>query len=64
MLQIDPKTQHDIISLAASSGQTVDEFLEMLLEAYQDQQDMKDAEQALKEPGGISLPELRNKYGL
>lgn len=64
MLWVNQKIENNIINLAASSGQTVDEFLKMLLDIYQDQQDIQEAERVRKEPGGISLPDVREKSGL
>ena len=58
------KNESRLTSLAAMTGKSVDDFIEILLENYQDELDIKEAEQVLQESGGISLSELKNKYGL
>ena len=45
-------------------GKSVDEFLDILFEIYQNEIDVKEAEQTLKKQGGISLIELKIKYDL
>jgi hypothetical protein len=64
MLQINYRNELQLSRLAAQAGKTVDEFIEILLDAYQDEIDVKDAEHALKESGGISLDDLKTKYRL
>ena len=36
----------------------------MLLDIYQEQQDVREAEQVLNEQGGIGLSDLKTQYGL
>ncbi|MFI3190730.1 hypothetical protein BCS42_04045 [Crenothrix sp. D3] len=64
MIKMSEKNESRLANLAAMMGKSVDDFIEILLENYQDELDVKEAEQALKESGGISLSELKNKYGL
>jgi hypothetical protein len=64
MIKISEKNESRLASLAAITGKSVDDFIEILLENYQDELDIKEAEQVLQESGGISLSELKNKYGL
>jgi hypothetical protein len=64
MLNLKSQTERHVLDAAAEYGKGVDDFLEMLIELYQDQQDVKDAKEELKELGGICLPDLRVKYGL
>ena len=45
-------------------GKSVDEMLTTLIEVYQDTLDVKEAEEALKEEGVISLSQLKEKYAL
>ena len=47
-----------------SPVQLLKKMLQEHLENYQDELDAKEAEQILQESGGISLVELKNKYGL
>ncbi len=64
MIQLSENTESRLASFAAMTGKSIDDFIELLLENYQDELDAKEAEQILKESGGISLTELKNKYGL
>jgi hypothetical protein len=64
MIKISGNNESRLINLAIMTGKSVDEFIEILLENYQDELDVKEAEQVLQESGGISLSELKNKYGL
>jgi hypothetical protein len=64
MIKMSEKNESRLASLAAITGKSVDDFIEILLENYQDELDIKEAEQVLQESGGISLSELKNKYGL
>ncbi|MEI6707612.1 MAG: hypothetical protein WCK96_10815 [Methylococcales bacterium] len=64
MIKMSEKNESRLTSLAAMTGKSVDDFIEILLENYQDELDIKEAEQVLQESGGISLSELKNKYGL
>ena len=64
MIKMSEKNESRLASLAAMTGKSVDDFIEILLENYQDELDIKEAEQVLQESGGISLSELKNKYGL
>lgn len=64
MLQISEYNETQLANMAAVVGKSVDDFLGMLFEIYQDEIDVKEAEQALKEQGGISLAELKAKYAL
>ena len=42
----------------------MNEFIAMLLEIYQEELDIREAEQILNEEGGIGLNDLKAKYGL
>jgi len=64
MLQISKYHETQLINMSNVVGKSVDEFLDILFEIYQDEIDVKEAEQALKEQGGISLTELKIKYDL
>jgi len=64
MLQISEQNESQLVTMARSAGKTVNEFIETLLEVYQDEADVYEAEQALKEEGSISLNELKAKYEL
>ena len=64
MIQLSENNESRLASFAAMTGKSIDDFIELLLENYQDELDAKEAEQILKESGGISLNELKNKYGL
>lgn len=64
MLQISEQTETKLLSMAAISRQSVDDFIEALLENYLDDLDVKEAEQAMNERGGISLSDLKAKYEL
>jgi uncharacterized protein (DUF1778 family) len=64
MLQISEQNESLLVSMARAAGKSVNEFIETLLEIYQDEADVYEAEQALKEEGDISLNELKAKYEL
>ena len=64
MIQLSENNESRLASFAAMTGKSIDDFIELLLENYQYELDAKEAEQILKESGGISLTELKNKYGL
>ncbi len=64
MLQISEQNESQLVTMARAAGKTVNEFIETLLEIYQDEADVYEAEQALKEEGSISLNELKAKYEL
>jgi hypothetical protein len=64
MIKMSEKNESRLASLAAITGKSVDDFIEILLENYQDELDIKEAEQVLQESGGITLSELKNKCGL
>ena len=64
MIKMSEKNESRLASLAAMTGKSVDDFIEILLENYQDELDIKEAERVLQESGGISLSELKNKYVL
>jgi hypothetical protein len=64
MLHVSEQTETKLLNLAKIADKPIDDFIEILLENYQDAQDIKEAEQALQESGGISLSELKAKYGL
>jgi len=64
MLQISEQTESELLSFAHSAGKSANEFIVMLLEAYQEELDVREAEQVLKEEGGIGLNDLKTKYGL
>ena len=64
MLQISEQTESELLSLAHSVGKSANDFIAMLLEAYQEELDVREAEQVLKEEGGIGLSDLKAKYGL
>ena len=52
MLQISEQTESELLSFAHSAGKSANEFIVMLLEAYQEELDVREAEQVLKEEGG------------
>ena len=64
MLQISEQTESELLSFAHSAGKSANEFIAMLLEVYQEELDVREAEQVLKEEGGIELNDLKTKYGL
>jgi hypothetical protein len=64
MLQINEQTESELLSFAHSAGKSANEFIAMLLEVYQEELDVREAEQVLKEEGGICLNDLKAKYGL
>jgi hypothetical protein len=64
MLQINEQTESELLTLAQSAGKSANEFIAMLLEAYRDELDVREAEQVLNEEGGIRLNDLKTKYGL
>jgi len=64
MLQLNEQTESELLTLAHSAGKSANEFIAMLLEIYQEELDVREAEQILKEEGGISLNDLKAKYGL
>jgi hypothetical protein len=67
-LELDDETATLLTELVEiehlSPVQLLKKMLQEHLENYQDEQDAKEAEQVLQESGGISLAELKNKYGL
>ncbi len=64
MLQINEQTESELLTLAHLAGKSANEFIDMLLEIYQEELDVREAEQVLKEEGGINLNDLKAKYGL
>ena len=64
MLQISEQTESELLSFAHSAGKSANDFIAMLLEAYQEELDVREAEQVLKEEGGIGLNDLKAKCGL
>ncbi len=64
MLHINEQTESELLTLAQSAGKSANEFIAMLLEAYRDELDVREAEQVLNEEGGIRLNDLKTKYGL
>lgn len=64
MLHISQQNESQLITMACVAGKSVNEFIEILLQIYQDEIDVYEAEQVLKEEGGISLTELKVKYEL
>lgn len=64
MLQINEQTESELLSFAHSAGKSVNEFIAMLLEIYQEELDVREAEQVLKEEGGLCLNGSKSKYGL
>ncbi len=64
MLQINEQTESELLTLAHSAGKSANEFIAMLLEIYQEELDVREAEQVLNEEGGIGLNDLKAKYGL
>ena len=64
MLQINEQTESELLSLAHSAGISANDFIVMLLEAYQEELDVREAEQVLKEEVGIGLNDLKAKYSL
>ena len=67
-LELDDETATLLTELVEiehlSPVQLLKKMLQEHLENYQDELDAKEAEQILQESGGISLVELKNKYGL
>jgi len=67
-LELDDETATLLTELVElehlSPAQLLKKMLHEHLENYQDELDTKEAEQVLQESGGISLAELKNKYGL
>jgi hypothetical protein len=67
-LELDDETATLLTELVElehlSPAQLLKKMLYEHLENYQDELDAKEAEQVLQEAGGISLAELKNKYGL
>jgi hypothetical protein len=67
-LELDDETANLLTELVElehlSHTQLLKKMLHEQLENYQDELDTKEAEQVLQEVGGISLAELKNKYGL
>ncbi|MDO9141630.1 MAG: DUF6290 family protein [Methylobacter sp.] len=67
-LELDDETATLLTELVElehlSHAQLLKKMLQEHLENYQDELDAKEAEQVLQESGGISLSELKNKYGL
>jgi hypothetical protein len=67
-LELDDETATLLTELVElehlSPAQLLKKMLHEHLENYQDELDAKEAEQVLQEAGGISLSELKNKYGL
>jgi len=64
MLQISEQTESELLGFAHSAGKSANDFIAMLLEAYQEELDVREAEQVLKEEGDIGLSDLKAKYGL
>lgn len=64
MLQINEQTEAELRNLAHSAGKSANDFVALLLEIYQDELDVREAEQALNETGGIGLNALKAKYNL
>jgi len=64
MLQISKYHETQLVNMSNVIGKSVDEFLDILFEIYQNEIDVKEAEQTLKKQGGISLIELKIKYDL
>lgn len=67
-LELDDETATLLTELVElehlSPAQLLKKMLHEHLEYHQDELDAKEAEQVLQESGGISLSELKNKYGL
>lgn len=67
-LELDDETATLLTELVEiehlSHAQLLKKMLHEHLENYQYELDAKEAEQVLQESGGISLAELKNKYGL
>lgn len=64
MLQISQQNESQLITMAHVAGKSVNEFIEILIQIYQDEIDVYEAEQVLKEDGGINLTALKVKYEL
>ncbi|WP_347986052.1 hypothetical protein [Methylomonas sp. AM2-LC] len=65
MIELSPSTEHRLILAAQAVGQNLSTFLDSLLDEYlEDQFDIKLAETALKEDGGMSLKDFRSKHGV
>ena len=64
MITLDPQLETELAYLAAEKGVSISELIQKLIINQQDVQDARDAEQALKESGSLSLAELKSKYAL
>jgi hypothetical protein len=64
MLQISEQNTSQLTTMADMAGKSVNEFIEILLQNYQDEIDVYEAEQVLKEKGDVSLTDLKIKYEL
>ncbi len=63
-LNLDPQLEKELTLASSESGVTISELITQLIQKKQDEQDINDAEQALKESGGITLQALKKKYAL
>jgi len=63
-LNLDPQLEKELTLASSESGVTISELITQLIQKKQDEQDINDAEQALKENGGITLQALKKKYAL
>ncbi len=64
MIDLPAPIETRLIHAALDSGQNLARFLETLLDEYEDQHDIKQAEIALKEEGSMSLKQFRAIHGV
>jgi predicted DsbA family dithiol-disulfide isomerase len=65
MIELPASTENRLIHAAQESGMSPLTFMDSLLDEFlEDNQDIRQAELALLEPGEISHNELKAKYGL
>jgi len=64
MITLDPQLEKELQAIASETNMSIPELIKKFMSSYQDEQDIKDAEQALKESDSISLSDLKKKYAL
>jgi len=64
MITLDVQLEQELQAIASETNLSIPELIKKFMLSYQDEQDVKDAEQALKEPDSISLADLKKKYAL
>ncbi|MGY6277630.1 hypothetical protein [Methylomonas sp. MgM2] len=65
MIQLPQPTEELLLHAASASGETPIQFLDKLLSEYlEEMDDIKAAQAAKEEQGGISLEEFRAKHGV